>query len=256
MSHRKRSLNEDIQVTKRNIRIIGSSNNVVCWATHSYEATADFIEQVWGDSKCPYDNEDASHWNRFALKAFPKDKSLYQQFWFFKKVSGVDYPEADLSDAKALAAFGEIKDTGDLLIGMNDSMNDFIDNKNRAVYSISDLENSEDVNDILRNHFEFGQVNTVNKIMSIDYSRRYKYTGYLVNYDERTSDEDDEEIDIGSLRRVFVKGEVPSEFKRNDLLDFDAKNLPKNRTVCCPDWPPARYSGRWPWTGGRNSSNR
>lgn len=85
-------------VDRMNIRIIGLSQNLVCWATKRFETTNKFIFQIWRNNKTlgkggiygkpneqtPYCTHSLQHWNEYS-----NGNSDYQQFWFFERLDNL-----------------------------------------------------------------------------------------------------------------------------------------------------------------------
>ncbi len=125
-----------------NIGILGSSENVVVWFTRTFESTNKLVFQLWqneetmdrgdayGDkySQSPYCTHAKKHWDSYA-----EDFHDYMQYWYLEKIRGVSYPTGDLSSPGVATAFNAMKGRGpELIIAMNDSGNDFLDDNDRS----------------------------------------------------------------------------------------------------------------------------
>lgn len=120
-----------------NIGILGSSKHVVVWYTRTFESTNKFVFQLWqnaetmdrgdayGDrlSQSPYCTHAKNHWDRYS-----GGRRDYMQYWYLRKLQGVAYPTGDLSNPGVATAFNEMEGFGPgLIIAMNDTDNDFLD---------------------------------------------------------------------------------------------------------------------------------
>ena len=123
---------------RKNIKLVGFSEHVMCWSTKGYETTNKFIFQLWQNEKTlgrgdvygdpteqtPYCTHSKEHWDDYS-----DGNPNYEQYWFLKKPDvDLTYVEGDLSNENVVRIFKSLKGQGkDLLIAMNDSNEDFLD---------------------------------------------------------------------------------------------------------------------------------
>lgn len=122
-----------------NIGILGDSGRVVCWYTRTFESTNKFVFQLWQNAKTmdrgdaygdksdqsPYCTHARSHWDSYS-----HNDPNYMQFWYLEKIPGVAYPFGDLSSEGVAKAFNAMKGRGhDVIIAMNDTYDDFLDDE-------------------------------------------------------------------------------------------------------------------------------
>ena len=133
----------------KNIGILGDSGKVVCWYTRTFESTNKFVFQLWqnaetmdrGDAygdkteQSPYCTHARNHWNSYS-----GNDPDYMQFWFLEKIPGTMYPFGDLSDAGVAKAFNAMRGRGpDVIVAMNDTNNDFLDDNDENFDSFDEL---------------------------------------------------------------------------------------------------------------------
>ena len=122
---------------RKNIKLVGFSEHVMCWSTRGYETTNKFVFQLWQNEKTlgrgdvygdptkqtPYCTHSKEHWNDYS-----DGNPNYEQYWFLKKPDDdLTYVEGDLSNENVVHIFKSLKGQGkDLLIAMNDSNEDFL----------------------------------------------------------------------------------------------------------------------------------
>ena len=124
---------------RKDIKLVGFSENVMCWSTKGYETTNKFVFQLWQNEKTlgrgdvygdptkqtPYCTHSKEHWDDYS-----DGNPNYEQYWFLKKPDddNLTYVEGDLSNENVVRIFKSLKGQGkDLLIAMNDSNEDFLD---------------------------------------------------------------------------------------------------------------------------------
>lgn len=87
---------------RANIRLIGFTENVMCWATKGYETTNKFVFHLWQNAKTlgrgdvygdpteqtPYCTHSKNHWDNYA-----DDDENYQQFWYLKRLEHLSMPK-------------------------------------------------------------------------------------------------------------------------------------------------------------------
>ncbi len=143
----------------KNIGILGDSGKVVCWYTRTFESTNKFVFQLWqnaetmdrGDAygdkteQSPYCTHAKNHWDSYA-----GNDPDYMQYWFLEKIPGVMYPFGNLSDSGVAKAFNAMKGRGpDVIVAMNDTNNDFLDDDDE------NFDNFDELRDDLGSTVEF-----------------------------------------------------------------------------------------------------
>ena len=217
----KYALNE---TDRKNIRIVGLSPNLVCWATKGYETTNKFIYQIWRNDKTlgrgdvygdpseqtPYCTHSIEHW-----KSYSNGDPDYQQFWFFERLdnpksfakcakkgpgkipnfrelaAGLHYKLGDLNDLDVVKIFNHMPHTQATLVCQNDTMGDLLDRDDRRT-DFDDLPYGNEVRQILTRYFK-------------DYKDRIPNTVNIEGYD----------FDIISgasdARQIYVKTDTVSD---------------------------------------------
>lgn len=158
------------ETDRKLIKILGFTSNVVMWQTQEYETTNKFIYQLWQNDKSlgrgdvygdpqkqtPYCTHSKQHWDDYS-EDFGHN---YKQFWFLKRIDGVEYSTGDLTDPKVVKIFNKMKGTGpDTIIAMNDSGNDMLNKYDNHVrnweYALTngdspalDIEYADDIVDL------------------------------------------------------------------------------------------------------------
>ena len=119
---------------RKNIRIVGLSSNLVCWATKGYETTNKFIFQIWrndrtlgrgdvyGDpyEQTPYCTHSIQHWDDYA-----DGNPDYQQFWFFERLDNKSAFGKCLDDIEK--GFGKVPDLKELAGSLHYKLGDLND---------------------------------------------------------------------------------------------------------------------------------
>ncbi len=137
------------------------------WQTKGYETTNKFVYQLWQNEKTlgrgdvygepekqtPYCTHSKQHWDDYSEDF----GSSYKQFWFLKRVDGVEYSAGDLTNPNVVKIFNKMRGTGpDTIIAMNDSGNDMLNKYDNHVrhwvdavveddHTYIDLEHAEDI---------------------------------------------------------------------------------------------------------------
>ena len=165
---------------RKDIKLVGFSEHVMCWSTKGYETTNKFIFQLWQNEKTlgrgdvygnptqqtPYCTHSKQHWDDYS-----DGDPNYEQYWFLKKPDDdLTYVEGDLSNENVVHIFNSMKGLGRyLLIAMNDSNEDFLDKFDLEFDDFSNLEYGNEVKkinnkilDIIHKKYN----NDVNKILS------------------------------------------------------------------------------------------
>lgn len=132
---------------RKNIGILASTQDVMCWFTRTYESTNKFVFQLWqnaetlgrgdvyGDptKQTPYCTHSKEHWDNYS-----DGDPDYTQYWFLKKPEGnLDFTPGDLSKANVVRDFNAMKGKGaELLLAMDDTKGDFLDRNDQGNYNV------------------------------------------------------------------------------------------------------------------------
>ena len=165
---------------RKDIRLVGFSEHVMCWSTKGYETTNKFVFQLWQNEKTlgrgdvygdptkqtPYCTHSKEHWDDYS-----DGNPNYEQYWFLKKPDAdLNYVEGDLSNENIVRIFKSMKGQGkDLLIAMNDSNEDFLDKYDEEFDDFRALEYGNEVKNINNKILEIiykKYNNDVNEILS------------------------------------------------------------------------------------------
>lgn len=129
---------------RKNIRLVGFDDKVCVWATRTFESTNKLVFQLWqnantmdsgsayGDptTQSPYCTHVKGHWD----EASNNDPN-YQQFWYLKRILGLEYTVGDLTNPATVKTFNGMLGSGpDTICALNDSMtcwNDRMDSSDR-----------------------------------------------------------------------------------------------------------------------------
>ena len=145
---------------RKDIKLVGFSEHVMCWSTKGYETTNKFIFQLWQNEKTlgrgdvygdpteqtPYCTHSKQHWDDYSY-----GDPNYEQYWFLKKPDddNLTYVEGDLSNENVVHIFKSLKGQGkDLLIAMNDSNEDFLNRYDEEFDDFRVLEYGNEVKNI------------------------------------------------------------------------------------------------------------
>ena len=145
---------------RKDIKLVGFSEHVMCWSTKGYETTNKFIFQLWQNDKTlgrgdvygdpteqtPYCTHSKEHWDDYS-----DGNPNYEQYWFLKKPDddNLTYVEGDLSNENVVHIFKSLKGQGkDLLIAMNDSNEDFLNKYDEDFDDFRVLEYGNEVKNI------------------------------------------------------------------------------------------------------------
>ena len=165
---------------RKDIKLVGFSEHVMCWSTRGYETTNKFVFQLWQNEKTlgrgdvygdpteqtPYCTHSKEHWNDYS-----DGNPNYEQYWFLKKPDDdLTYVEGDLSNENVVHIFKSLKGHGkDLLIAMNDSNEDFLNKYDEEFDDFRVLEYGNEVKNINNKILEIiykKYNNDVNEILS------------------------------------------------------------------------------------------
>ena len=117
---------------KKNIRFLGSTENLICFVTKNYKSTNKFIYGIWRNSNMnsPYGHPEenspfctrmSNHWQDYSDR-----NANYEQFWIFLKPNGqIPSNQGDLTDQNVENLYRSMSRKGnDLLVGLLDTYND------------------------------------------------------------------------------------------------------------------------------------
>ena len=178
---------------RKNIRIVGLSSNLVCWATKGYETTNKFVYQIWRndktlgrgdvygdpDEQTPYCTHSRQHWDDYA-----EGNPDYQQFWFFERldnksafgkclddiekgfgkvpdfekvVSELHYKIGDLNDPEVVRIFNCMPYTQATLVCQNDTGGDLLDREDDSA-GFENLPFGNQVKQIMDKYFKVYEI--------------------------------------------------------------------------------------------------
>lgn len=217
---------------RKNIKLVGFSEHVMCWSTRGYETTNKFVFQLWQNEKTlgrgdvygdpteqtPYCTHSKEHWNDYS-----DGNPNYEQYWFLKKPDDdLTYVEGDLSNENVVHIFKSLKGHGkDLLIAMNDSNEDFLNKYDEEFDDFRALEYGNEVKkinnkilDIIYKKYN----NDVNEILSNVDIIKYKtipnrlmrkITSIIIPNNVKSID-DDAFSDCVSLKEIHIPDSIIS----------------------------------------------